>query len=66
MFGMLGGTNSFDSSEILNLYGDKWMELTSMDLPVALEQQGGHQTIYIENATKNTARHGKEGIFSPG
>jgi Ca2+-binding RTX toxin-like protein len=36
------------------------MELTSMDLPVGLEQQGGHQAIYIENASDNTAGHGKE------
>lgn len=43
LFGMLNGTVGFDSSEILNLYGEKWMELTSMDLLLALNQQGGHQ-----------------------
>ncbi|MFH0784980.1 MAG: calcium-binding protein, partial [Pseudomonadota bacterium] len=62
LFAMLGGASSFDSSEMLNLYGEKWLEFTTMNNSVALGQQGGHQEIYIESASLlgTTAGHGKE------
>jgi len=28
---MLGGAASFPAGKILNLYGDKWLEMTAMD-----------------------------------
>ncbi len=61
LFAMLGGAGSFDSSKILNLYGDKGIEFTTMNNSVALGQQGGHQGIYIESISgSNTVGHGKE------
>jgi hypothetical protein len=62
LFEMLGGADHFVSSKILNLYGDKWIEFTTMDDENCLVQQGGHREIYIESASAkdNSAGHAAE------
>jgi Ca2+-binding RTX toxin-like protein len=61
LFAMLGGASSFTSSEILNLYGERGWEFTTMNNSVALGQQGGHQEIYIESISGgNAIGHGKD------
>jgi Ca2+-binding RTX toxin-like protein len=61
LFSMLGGDNSFDSSKILNLYGEKGLEVTTMDQIWGLEQQGQTLGIFIEDSgVGNTLGHGKE------
>jgi hypothetical protein len=60
LFDMLGGSDAFSSSRILNLYGEKGWEATTMDSIVGLDQQGGHQGIFIEDTWNNTLGHGKE------
>nr|WP_320113867.1 hypothetical protein [uncultured Desulfuromonas sp.] len=60
LFSMLGGDNSFDSSKVLNLYGEKGLEVTTMDQIWGLEQQGQTLGIFIEDSVGNTLGHGKE------
>ncbi|AGF79748.1 Ca2+-binding protein, RTX toxin [Desulfocapsa sulfexigens DSM 10523] len=62
LFAMLGGSDSFESSKILNIFGDKFLEMTTMDSVFALGQQGDHQGIFIESVSLSgtTAGHGKE------
>ncbi|MCU7890862.1 MAG: hypothetical protein KZQ78_04280 [Candidatus Thiodiazotropha sp. (ex Ustalcina ferruginea)] len=51
LFGMLGGASSFDPSRILNLYGDKMPEFVTQDNVLGLVQQGGHESVFIEQST---------------
>ncbi|MCU7937272.1 MAG: hypothetical protein KZQ99_20825 [Candidatus Thiodiazotropha sp. (ex Dulcina madagascariensis)] len=51
LFGMLGGTSSFDPSRILNLYGDKMPEFVTQNSIFGLVQQGGHEPVFIEQNT---------------
>lgn len=61
LFSMLGGSfaGNFEPSEILNLYGEKWLEITTMNSPYGLLQPGGHYPFFIEDASSNTLGHGK-------
>ena len=60
LFGMLGGEAAFDSSRILNLYGDKMPEFVTQNNPFGLVQQGRHEPIFIEQPDLfgNTLGHG--------
>jgi pimeloyl-ACP methyl ester carboxylesterase len=51
LFGLLDGAGSFDSTRILNLYGDKMPEFITQDLVFGLQQQGGHEPIFIEQSS---------------
>ena len=59
LFSMLGGAASFSAANNLNLYGDKNPEIVTMNGP-GLFQQGGHEAIFIEQASfaANTLGHG--------
>ncbi|MCU7873327.1 MAG: hypothetical protein KZQ91_11330 [Candidatus Thiodiazotropha sp. (ex Lucinoma borealis)] len=60
LFGMLGGASSFDSSRNLNLYGDKMPEFVTQHTIFGLMQQGGHESVFIEQSTflGNVLGHG--------
>ncbi|MCU7850422.1 MAG: hypothetical protein KZQ89_21080 [Candidatus Thiodiazotropha sp. (ex Lucinoma kastoroae)] len=60
LFGMLGGASSFDPTRILNLYGDKMPEFVTQHTIFGLMQQGGHESVFIEQSTflGNVLGHG--------
>ncbi|MBN1956655.1 MAG: cadherin-like domain-containing protein [Desulfuromonadales bacterium] len=62
LFSTLGGADEFSSGNILNLYGEEFIEMTTMDQEWGLEQPGAHQPIFIEDTglLTNTLGHGKE------
>jgi hypothetical protein len=62
VFNTLSPGSAFPEVKIQNIYGDKFLELTTMDSELFLQQQGGHQEMYIESVAfpHNTIGHGKE------
>ncbi|MDZ4185613.1 MAG: cadherin-like domain-containing protein [Desulfuromonadales bacterium] len=60
LFASLGGGYEFDPSKILNLYGGEGWEVTTMNAPYGLMQQGTNNEIMIEDGLGNTMGHGKE------
>ncbi len=58
LFSSLGGASDFDASKIENLFGDKGPEVTTMNEPWGLMQQGLHAPVYIEDALGNSLGHG--------
>ncbi|MGV8835104.1 flagellinolysin [Cellvibrio sp.] len=57
LFEMLFGNPSFGGSTILNLYGEKGLELVTQD--ALLSQPGGHLPVFIEQTNlANTLGHG--------
>ncbi|MEW8227865.1 MAG: calcium-binding protein [Candidatus Thiodiazotropha endolucinida] len=60
LFGMLGGADSFNTTRILNLYGDKMPEFVTQNNFFGLVQQGGHEPVFIEQSPwwENVLGHG--------
>lgn len=60
LFSMLGGNASFPTAGITNLYGDKNLELVTMNNFFGLMQPGEHQPLFIEQDTvyASTFGHG--------
>ncbi|MGB5493231.1 MAG: hypothetical protein WBM97_01970, partial [Sedimenticolaceae bacterium] len=60
VFSLLGGEPGFPSADIANLYGDKNIELVTMDSGFGLQQPGDHQPLFIEQDTvfANVFGHG--------
>ena len=59
LFSMLGGGASFDSTDILNLFGSQGPEFVTMDSYMGLKQPGAHKEIFIENWNlQNVFGHG--------
>jgi hypothetical protein len=50
LFYMLGGVDNFDSSRILNLYGDRMPEFVTQNTIFGLMQQGRHEPVFIEQS----------------
>lgn len=50
LFSMLGGSTTFPSGAV-NIYGDKNLEIVTMDNFFGLQQPGDHQPMYIEQDT---------------
>lgn len=63
LFGMLGGTDRFHRSHILNLYGERYPEIVTQNGSMGLYQQGGHVPVYIEHVDVDAALgHGAQGM----
>ncbi len=62
VFSLLGGEPAFPSADIANLYGDKNIELVTMDSGYGLQQPGDHQPLFIEQDSvyANAFGHGME------
>lgn len=62
LFDMLGGAASFDADRITNLHGDKMPEFITMNCVLGLQQQGAHESVFIEQSTwyGNLFGHGSE------
>lgn len=59
VFDALGGASQFDSSKILNVYGERGPEIVTQNSFFGLLQPGRHQPIFIEQVLNgNTAGHG--------
>jgi trimeric autotransporter adhesin len=58
LFRALGGAPGFDASRILNLYGDRGLEVVTQNNSLGLRQPGGHEPVFIEDAVGNTLGHG--------
>jgi Ca2+-binding RTX toxin-like protein len=50
VFAALGGASQFNPAQILNIYGDRGVELTTQDYYLGLLQPGAHAPLYIEDA----------------
>jgi len=48
LFRLIGGAPTFDSSRMLNLYGDRMPEFVTQNFPYGLVQQGLHEAVFIE------------------
>ncbi len=66
LFGMLGGADQFDGSKIHNIYGQKGIELTTMDSELGLMQQGGNEGIYIETTLGDSIGEIFDNLFGHG
>ena len=59
LFAELGGQTSFDAGRILNLYGDRGLNVVTQNLAIGLSQPGAHEPVFIENTSLgNTVGHG--------
>ncbi|MBW8457793.1 MAG: hypothetical protein K0M58_05050, partial [Thiobacillus sp.] len=60
LFALLGGASGFDTSRIINAYGEDMPEFVTMDQTWGLVQPGLHQSVFIEQDTLlgNTFGHG--------
>ena len=59
VFAELGGQATFDASRILNLYGDRGLNIVTQDVALGLKQPGAHEPVFLENSSVgNTVGHG--------
>jgi hypothetical protein len=59
LFQALGGASQFDPPHILNLYGDRGLNVVTQNLQIGLLQPGNHQPVFLENnSLGNTVGHG--------
>ncbi len=58
LFSMLGGASSFSPAGITNIYGDKNIEVVTMNNFFGLMQPGNHQPMFIEQDTVSASIFG--------
>jgi len=59
VFATLGGATTFTPEKILNLYGDRGINLVTQNSQLGLYQPGSHLPVFIENTSiANTVGHG--------
>ncbi|MGC4395386.1 hypothetical protein [Hydrogenophaga sp. T2] len=59
VFVTLGGAAAFSADRILNLYGDRGLNVITQDSPLGLRQPGTHLPVFIESTSlETTVGHG--------